>query len=76
MTQDATEAIKWYRKAADQGYAEAQNWLGDIYQDGIFVAQDDTEAAKWYLKAAQQGHEKALAKLEEIKNKKSGSSPQ
>jgi hypothetical protein len=42
---------------------DAQNWLGDIYQDGIFVKQDFAEAARWYLKAAEQGHEKAQYSL-------------
>jgi uncharacterized protein len=28
IPQDYTEAVKWFRKAADQGYAEAQGRLG------------------------------------------------
>ena len=27
-------AVKWYRKAADQGYAEAQSNLGELYANG------------------------------------------
>ncbi len=28
MSEDATEAAKWYRLAAEQGQADAQVWLG------------------------------------------------
>ena len=36
--QDHTEAVRWYRLAADQGHAEDQNNLGDSFprrKDGI-----------------------------------------
>lgn len=54
------EALKWYLKAAEQGYADAQEKCGDMYhQGGRVVAMDYTEARKealkWYLKAARQG---------------------
>lgn len=49
------EAIKWYRKAADQGQPEAQNALGYLYQTGRGVPQDVNEAVKWYRKSADQG---------------------
>lgn len=29
VTKNAEEAVKWYRKAAEQGYAKAQDSLGD-----------------------------------------------
>jgi hypothetical protein len=69
VSQDITEAVKWYRKAAQQEQADAQNWLGDLYQDGIFVPQDDDEAEKWYRKAAKQGDAKAQLKLDGMKDK-------
>ncbi len=50
-----TEAVKWYRKAADQGYAGAQCNLGLCYDNGNGVTQSYTEAVKWYRKAADQG---------------------
>ena len=28
VAKDKAEAVRWYRKAADQGYADAQCWLG------------------------------------------------
>ena len=50
------EAVKWYRKSAEQGYAIAQNNLGYMYSDGRGVEQSEAEAVKWYRKAAEQGH--------------------
>jgi len=56
VTQDYKEAVKWYRLAAEQGHAFAQNDLGNIYRDGKGVPEDYKEAVKWYRKAADQGH--------------------
>ena len=53
------EAVKWYRKAADQGYATAQHNLGVVYADGQGVPQDDVMAYMWYNLAAAQGLEAA-----------------
>ena len=53
VTQDKKEAVRLYRKAADQGLAEAQYALGRIYSEGEGV--DREEAAKWFRKAAEQG---------------------
>ena len=50
-----TEAVKWYRKAAEQGLADAQFSLGDCYPEGEGVTQNMTEAVKWFRKAAEQG---------------------
>ena len=55
VAQDKEEAVKWYRKAAEQGVAEAQFNLGVCYDNGEGVAQDKEEAVKWYRKAAEQG---------------------
>jgi tetratricopeptide (TPR) repeat protein len=56
VPQDYAEAVKWYRKAAEQGHARAQNNLGGCYRTGQGVTQDDTEAVKWYRKAAEQNN--------------------
>ena len=56
VAQDYAEAVKWYRKAADQGDVGAQNHLGVMYDNGKGVNKDYAEAAKWYRKAAEQGH--------------------
>jgi TPR repeat protein len=36
--------VKWYRKAAEQNYAVAQNNLGVCYQQGKGVAKDQMKA--------------------------------
>ena len=49
-------SVRWYRLAADQGDAGAQNNLGWMYANGEGVPEDDAEAAGWYRLAAGQGH--------------------
>ena len=44
--QDYVESMKWFRLAADQGDADAQTSLGDMYRNGEGVPQDDVEAEK------------------------------
>ena len=55
-SKDYENAVKWYLKSAKQGYAEAQNKLGFMYDEGKGVVQDHKMAVAWYLKAAEQGH--------------------
>ena len=55
--------MKWYRKAAEQGDADAQYNLGISYDRGEGVPQDYVEAVKWYRKAAEQGDADAQNKL-------------
>ncbi|HML08968.1 MAG TPA: tetratricopeptide repeat protein [Xanthobacteraceae bacterium] len=55
-------AVNEYRKAADQGFALAQNNLGFMYQSGLGVPKDPEQAVTWYRKAAEQGlHNAQLA---------------
>ena len=56
---DPAEAAKWYRLAAEQGFAPAQNDLGFMYDNGRGVPQDDAEATKWFRIAAEQGFSRA-----------------
>ena len=58
-----TEAVKWFRKAADQELVQAQVNLALCYRDGQGVEQSYTEAAKWYRKAAEQGDADAQYRL-------------
>jgi TPR repeat protein len=57
------EAVKWYRKAAEQGDAVAQYKLARMYKNGEGVTLDYAEAVKWYIKAADQGNEFAQTNL-------------
>jgi tetratricopeptide (TPR) repeat protein len=58
VAQDYAQAVMWYRKAADQGYAPAQTGLGEI-EGGHGVPQDYAQAAMRYRKAADQGDTEA-----------------
>ena len=60
---DEVEAVKWARKAAEQGHTQAQFLLAFMYVHGRGVTQDDAEAVKWYRKAAEQGHDNAQFNL-------------
>ena len=51
---DETEAVKWFRSAAEQGDAEAQNNLGVMYASGKGVPQDYVQALMWFSLAALQ----------------------
>ncbi len=47
VPQDYTQAVVWFRKAAEQGYAAAQYNLGRMYETGRGVQQDLVEAYMW-----------------------------
>jgi hypothetical protein len=66
VTQSYTEAVKWYRKSAEQGNARAQYNLGYCYHYGQGVEQSYTEAVKWHRKSAAQGDERAKAALRRL----------
>ena len=59
VARDDAEAVRWYRKAAQQGYAIAQTILGFMYAEGEGVTRDDAEAVRWFRKAAEQGNAEA-----------------
>ena len=63
VEQDYAEAVKWYRLAAEQGDAVAQNNLGYAYRNGAGVEQDYVEAVNWYRLAAEQGDAHAQLNL-------------
>ena len=52
VPQDYAEAVRWYRRAAKQGNASAQNNLGLMYEGGNGVAQNFVQAHKWFNLAA------------------------
>ena len=56
-------AISSFEKAAEQGHAGAQYYLGYMYQYGQGVSQDYTKAMEWYRKAAEQGDAAAQCNL-------------
>lgn len=58
-----TEAIKYFRQAAEMGYPNAQFNLGMCYANGEGVEQDYAQALKWYGKAAEQGFPRAIRQI-------------
>ena len=61
-----TKAAATFKKAAEQGDADAQFSLGDMYKKGEGVPQDDDMACQWYAKAAAQGHNAGLNALTQL----------
>ena len=59
ITQNYAEAIKWYRLAAEQGYADAQYNLGLMYANGEDVPEDKVLAYMWWNLAAANGNDGA-----------------
>ncbi len=56
-------AVKWWRRAAEQGDAETANHLGELLRDADGVPRDDREAFRWFLAAAEQGEPTAQLNL-------------
>jgi len=51
-----SEAMRWYRMAADQGDAAAQLNVGGLYAAGQGAPQNYSEAMQWFRKAAEEGY--------------------
>jgi TPR repeat protein len=63
---DYNESARWFEKAAEQGYADAQYDVATMYRKGSGVGQDMEEALKWYRAAAENGKAEAAEALEEL----------
>ena len=63
------EAFKWYRKAADQGDAEAQFNVGNGYATGRGVPQNNIRAYAWWSLAKTQGDADAATNIDKLKPK-------
>jgi serine/threonine protein kinase/TPR repeat protein len=55
QSRDYAQALGWYRKSAEQGFAPGEAGLAFMYQHGFGVAKDYVQAQQWYRKAAEQG---------------------
>ena len=56
VPEDDVEAVRWFRLAAEQGYAPAQSVLGVMYNNGRGVSENDAEAVRWFRLGAEQWH--------------------
>lgn len=63
---DEAQALKMYRKAAEQGHVGAQNSLADMIFEGRAPGQRKAEAAEWYHRAAVQGSARAQNSLGDL----------
>lgn len=63
VTKDEAEAVRWWRKAAEQGHADSRNLLAQSYLDGDGVDKDEAEAVRQWRIAAGQGDLRALNSL-------------
>ena len=73
VRQDHGLSVEWFRKAAEQGFADAQFNLGRIYgpADGLYrkrraAPEDYAQAVKWLRRAAEQGYTPAQTKVAEL----------
>jgi TPR repeat protein len=57
------EEIAALRVLAEEGHADAQQYLGRLYRTGHGVPRDYAEAAKWLHRAAEQGRPHAHGML-------------
>ena len=69
MPQDDAEAVRWFRKVAEQGDTDAQYNLGLMYTVGSGVPQDYVLAYMWSNLAASQGNEGATGLRELVAGK-------
>ena len=60
---DFKTALAEWTPLAEQGYADAQNNLGSMYDEGYGVRENDKIAVKWYTLAADQDHANAQYNL-------------
>jgi TPR repeat protein len=59
LAKDDAQAVSLFRKAAEQGFAQAQFTLGWAYDTGDGVPVDIIEGERWLRKAADQGYDLA-----------------
>ncbi|MHC5184120.1 MAG: tetratricopeptide repeat protein, partial [Planctomycetota bacterium] len=69
------QAVFWFRKAAEQGYADGQYKLGAMYYYGDGVKQDFSQALAWYSKASLQQHGQATYELSVMYSRGEGVTP-
>jgi Sel1 repeat len=64
VPKDIHQAISWYVKSAKQGFAGAEEHLGEIYRDGTEgIKKDSKIAGNWFRRAAFHGDGKAQLAL-------------
>ncbi|MDR5863175.1 caspase family protein [Halomonas campisalis] len=60
---DYRTALSVWLESAEAGDAEAQNYVGEIFEKGLGTEPDYVSAAAWYRRAADQGYARAKINL-------------
>jgi uncharacterized protein len=63
VARDYEGAMQWWKKAAAQEHARAQNGLGVLYRDGDLGTPDPASAAEWFRRSAENGYAFAMFSL-------------
>lgn len=63
FSRDATEAARWFHKAAASGVVDAQASLGEMYAGALGVGKNSVKAVEWLFLAASRGSTAAQGKL-------------
>jgi TPR repeat protein len=67
LPKDDSQAVSWFRKAAEAGDARGMANLGFMYENGRGgLPKDDGQAVSWFRKAAEAGNEYAVAALKRL----------
>jgi len=66
LPRNFSEAVYWYRTAAEKGFPGAQTSLGTMYARGRGVAPSRRTAIEWYQRASKQGDKLARRNLESM----------
>ena len=67
VPENDAEAVRWFRKAADQGLAKAQSNLGNMYFNGDGVPESNIRAYVWWSMAKTQGDADAAVNIDILK---------
>jgi TPR repeat protein len=72
-TRRTSEAVEWFRRAAEQGLPSAEFQMGQLHDFGFGLPQDDARALEWYRRAAEHGSAPAQRTVGEFyKNGRAG----
>lgn len=69
LSTDIALAIYWYKKAAQNGFSDAQFAMGQFYEMGKGMEKDPYISYYWYKKAAENGHKEAKKKISIFKQR-------
>jgi TPR repeat protein len=63
IPQDYLAAMYWFLKASAQGCAEAQFFIGVMYDEGYGISKNVSVAMQWFVRSAENGCELAQVKV-------------